>query len=226
MDSGKWSNELKSWFHFIFNSTYFYLNADCKRFFAFFLSFFLFLHFTVRAKISAITVATGAWLKRKSRRGRRGERRGERQRETQHGAAQQQLHFQYFYRHPNEEHLLLSRDASYLSLWIPPSRTLSLSLSFSRFVSLQRHHHFLLLPLPPFVQILVLYIYKFLTTSSLECNYFPIFFLPLPYTRSQFPSVCVCVCVLNAKIAYFNIEVWKVRLVSPCLVSSHFFSFR
>lgn len=42
MERGKWSNELKSWFHFIFNSTYFYLNADCKRFFAFFLYFFFF----------------------------------------------------------------------------------------------------------------------------------------------------------------------------------------
>lgn len=57
--------------------------------------------------------------------------------------------------------------------------SLSLSLFLPGILSfrsaLQRHHHFLLLP-APFVQILVLYIYKFLTTSSLECNYFSIFF--------------------------------------------------
>lgn len=123
-----------------------------------------------------------------------------------------------------EVDLLLSRDAIYFSLSLPHSFSHSLSLSHS--VSLQRQHHFLLLPLPPFVQILVLYIYKFLTTSSLECNYFSIFFLPFPYSRSQFTSVCVCLCVLNAKIAYFNIEVWKVRLVAPCLALPHLISFR
>lgn len=123
MERGKWSNELKSWFHFIFNSTYFYLNADCKRFFAFFL-YFIFLHFAMRAKISAITVATGAWLKREEL------KRKKEEGETQHGAVQQQLHFQYFCRHPNEVDLLLSRDAIYFSLSLPHSFSHSLSLSF------------------------------------------------------------------------------------------------
>lgn len=140
----------------------------------------------MRAKISAITVATGAWLKREEW------KRKKEEGETQHGAVQQQLHFQYFCRHPNEVDLLLSRDAIYFSLSLPHSFSHSLSLSHS--VSLQRRHHFLLLPLPPFVQILVLYIYKFLTTSSLECNYFSIFFCPF-LTLGLSLLVCVCVCV-------------------------------
>lgn len=151
---------------------------------AFSLSFFIFFLFCISPsalKFLQLPSRRGRGYREKSGRGKR-----RRRRETQHGAAQQQLHFQYFCRHPNEVDLPLSRDAIYFSL--------SLSHSLFLSVSLQRQHHFLLLPLPPFVQILVLYIYKFLTTSSLECNYFSIFFCPF-LTLGLSLLVCVCVCV-------------------------------
>lgn len=211
----QWAKELIS-FHFQFNLLLF----ECwlQTLFRFLSLFLFFLHFAMRAKISAITVATGAWLKREE-----WKREKEEEGETQHGAVQQQLHFQYFCRHPNEVDLLLSRDAIYFSLSLPHSFSHSLSLSHS--VSLQRQHHFLLLPMPPFVQILVLYIYKFLTTSSLECNYFSIFFLPFPYSRSQFTSVSVCAERENCLFQHWSLKSSPRRALSR-LASSHFFSFR
>lgn len=119
----QWAKELIS-FHFQFNLLLF----ECwlQTLFRFLSLFLFFLHFAMRAKISAITVATGAWLKREEWKREKEEEEGE----TQHGAVQQQLHFQYFCRHPNEVDLLLSRDAIYFSLSLPHSFSHSLSLSF------------------------------------------------------------------------------------------------